>query len=144
MTEKPPLIFEAHLGMLRPANIMAEEAMQELRGRVRVEIKGGLANQRRRSLYWCVAALVAPLLNEANNLTLSEQDLHDITRKKLGLFDEVILPSGEVFQKLRSTKNTSMNEAERAMFTTQAIGLWSTWTGVDVTALRSEAERAAA
>lgn len=142
--DKAPLLFEAHLGMLRPANAAAETAMREIRGRVRCEIKGGVANQRRRGLYWSVAALVVPLLNEAHGLTLDENDLHSITRMKLRLYDEKVLPSGEVYQKLRSTSNRAMNEAERADYTTRALQLWSTWTGVEVTALREEGERFAA
>lgn len=115
--------------------------MREIKGRVRVEIKGGIANQRRRNLYWSVAELVVPLLNEAHGMTLDEDDLHDITRKKLKLYDELVLPSGEVHQKLRSTKNRSMNEADRSEYTNRALALWSTWTGVDVTTLKNEAER---
>lgn len=141
MPDKAPLYFEARLGMLRPANRVAEEAMREIRGKVRVEIKGGIANQRRRGLYYSVAGLVAPLLNEAYGMTLDEDDLHDITRKKLKLYDEIILPSGEIHQKLRSTKNSSMNEADRAEYTNRALALWSTWTGVDVTTLKNEAKR---
>ncbi len=140
MTDKAPLIFEAHLGMLRPASQKAVEAMQEVKGRVRVEIRGGRANQRRRGLYWAVCALVVPLLNERHGLTIDEDDLHDITRDKLKLYDEVILPSGEVHKKRRSTSNRAMNEADRAEFTTRALTLWSTWTGVDVNVLRSEAD----
>lgn len=140
MTDKAPLIFEAHLGMLRPASQKAVEAMQEVKGRVRVEIRGGRANQRRRGLYWAVCALVVPLLNERHGLTIDEDDLHDITRDKLRLYDEVILPSGEVHKKRRSTSNRAMNEADRAEFTTRALTLWSTWTGVDVNVLRSEAD----
>lgn len=144
MSDKAPLVFETHLGMLRPANAAAATAMQDIKGRVRVEIKGGVANQRRRGLYWSVAALVVPLLNDAHGLTLDEQDLHDITREKLRLYDEIVLPSGEVHHKLRSTSNRAMNEAERADFTTRALSIWSTWTGVDVTTLQTEAERLAA
>lgn len=144
MADRAPLLFEARLGMLKPANRAAEEAMREIKGRVRVEIKGGVANQRRRGLYWSVAALVAPLLNEAHGLTLDEQDLHDITRQKLRLCDEIILPSGEVHYRLWSTSNRAMNEADRADFTTKALALWSTWTGIDATTLRVEAERLAA
>lgn len=144
MSDKAPLLFEAHLGMLRPANRAAETAMREIRGKVRCEIKAGIANQRRRGLYWSVAALVVPLLNEQYNLTLDEDDLHDITRDKLKLVTEITLPSGEVHRKRRSTKNRSMNEAERADFTDRALNLWSTWCGVDVTTLRAEAERLAA
>jgi len=141
--DKPPLLFEVRLGMLKPANRAAEEAMREIKGRVRVEIKGGTANQRRRGLYWSVAALVAPLLNDLHGMTLDEQDLHDITRDKLRLYDEQVLPSGEVFRRRRSTGNRAMNEAERAAFTDKALSLWSAWCGVDVTTLREEAARAA-
>jgi hypothetical protein len=142
MSDKAPLYFETRLGMLKPANAAAESAMRDIKGRVRVEIKGGIANQRRRGLYWSVASLVVPLLNEAHQLTLDEQDLHDITREKLRLYDEIALPSGEVHHKLRSTSNRAMNEAERAEFTDRALHLWSTWTGVDVTTLRQEAQAA--
>jgi hypothetical protein len=142
MSDKAPLYFETHLGMLRPANAAAETALREIKGKVRCEIKGGVANQRRRGLYWSVAALVVPLLNQAHNLTLDEQDLHDITREKLRLFDEMRLPSGEVHHKLRSTSNRAMNEADRADFTDKALALWSQWTGVDVTILREEAQAA--
>jgi hypothetical protein len=141
--DKPPLVFEVRLGMLRPANRAAEEAMREIKGKVRVEIKGGTANQRRRGLYWTVAALVAPLLNDLHKLTLDEQDLHDITRDKLRLYDEQVLPSGEVYRRRRSTSNRAMNEADRAAFTDKALQLWSTWCGVDVTTLREEALNAA-
>lgn len=144
MPDESPLYFEAHLGMLRPANAKAEEALREIKGRVAVKITGGRANQRRRSLYWSVASLVVPLLNQAHGMTLDEDDLHDITRDKLRLYDEFTLPSGDIYRKRRSTKNTAMNEADRAAYTTKALELWSTWTGVDVTTLREEAEREAA
>lgn len=137
--DSPPLLFEVRLGMLKPANRAAEEAMREIKGKVRCEIKGGTANQRRRGLYWSVAALVAPLLNDLHRLTLDEQDLHDITRDKLRLYEEQRLPSGEIYRRRRSTSNRAMNEADRAEFTTRALHLWSTWTGIDVTTLRDEA-----
>jgi hypothetical protein len=139
MAESAPLYFTVRLGGLFPASAKAEEAMREIKGKVRVEIKGGTANQRRRGLYWSVAALVAPLLNQQYGLTIDEDDLHDITRDKLKLYDEVVLPSGEIHRKRRSTSNRAMNEAERAEYTDKALHLWSTWTGVEVTALREEA-----
>jgi predicted thioredoxin/glutaredoxin len=139
VTERSPLLFETRLGMLKPANAVAEAAMREIKGRVRIEIKGGVANERRRGLYWSVAALVVPLLNDQFAMTLDETDLHDITRTKLKLYDEQRLPSGEVYRKLRSTSNRAMNEAERAEYTDRALQLWSTWCGVDVTTLRAEA-----
>ena len=144
MSDKAPLIFEAHLGMLRPASSAAETAMQTIRGRVVVTIKGGVANQRRRGLYWAVAELVAPLLNEAHNLTLDSTDLHAITREKLGIGERITLPSGETYFKPASTSNRAMAEHDRADYTTKALALWSRWTGIDVTTLRDEAERLAA
>lgn len=139
MAERSPLLFEARLGGLFPANAVAEEAMREIKGKVRCQIKGGVANERRRGLYWSVAALVVPLLNEAHTLTLDETDLHTITRVKLGLCDTYKLPSGEVYHKPRSTSNRAMNEARRADYTDKALHLWSTWVGVDVTTLKAEA-----
>lgn len=144
MADKAPLVFEARLGGLFPANAASETAMREIRGRVRCEIKGGVANQRRRGLYWSVASLVVPLLNQAHGMTLDEDDLHEITKMKLGIGDWIIMPSGERYFKPRSTSNRAMNEAERAEYTTRALSLWSTWVGVDVTTLKEEAERIAA
>lgn len=140
--DRAPLLFQTRLGMLAPANRAAEEAMREIKGKVRVEIKGGIANERRRGLYWACAHLVVPLLNEAHNLTLTEQDLHDITRQKLDVGTWLQLPSGERFFRPASTSSRAMNEAERAEYTDRALQLWSTWTGVDVTTLRDEAEAA--
>lgn len=144
MPDKAPLYFQSHLGMLKPANAAAETALRAIRGRVRVEIKGGIANQRRRGLYWAVAALVVPILNERHSMTLDEQDLHDITRQKLRLGHWLVLPSGDRRFKPASTSNRAMNEADRAAFTTRALALWSAWTGVDVTTLKEEAQRDAA
>ena len=140
MGNEPPLIFEAHLGMLRPANRMAEEAMKEIRGKVSITIKGGQANQRRRSLYWACAHVVTPILNDLHNLTLTEAELHDITRDKFGMFDEMVLPSGQVLKRYHSTSNRAMTENARSEYTNRALDLWSRWIGVDVTTLRREGE----
>jgi hypothetical protein len=142
VADRAPLFFDVRLGGLFPANAAAEHAMQEIKGRVRVEITGGRANQRRRGLYRVVAALVVPLLNEQYGLTLDDDDLHDITRDKLKLFDEVALPSGEIHRKRRSTSNRAMNEADRADYTNRAFALWSTWCGVPVETLTREAQAA--
>ena len=139
--DKPPLLFTAHLGMLKPANAAAETAMQEVKGRASVKISGGRANERRRSLYWCICALVVPLLNDRYSLTLDEADLHDISRDKLKLVDEITLPSGEVHKRRKSTSARAMSEPERAEYTDRAFWLWSTWTGVPVETLRQEAEQ---
>lgn len=138
--DKAPLLFEARLGGLFPANAAAETVMRDIKGRVRIDVKAGVANQRRRSLYWSVIALCVPLLNDKNGLTLDDQDLHDILREKLRLYDEHVLPSGEVHRKLRSTSNRAMNEHDRAKFTDDALRILGTWLGVDPTTLRNEAE----
>ena len=143
MPDKHPLLFNARLGGLFPANRAAQDAMQEIKGVVRCTITGGRSNQKRRGLYWSVAALVVPLLNDLHNMTLDENDLHDITRDKLGLFDAIKLPSGEVHRKRKSTSDLAMNEAERSDYTNRALRLWSTWTGVDVTTLKGEAQESA-
>lgn len=143
MTDRAPLYFEARLGMLKPANRAAEEAMREITGTVRATLTGGKANQRRRSLYWVLVGIVTPILNDLHTMTLTEEDLHDIMRDKLGMFDEVTLPSGEVHRKRWSTSNRAMNEADRADYLNKCISIWSTWTGVDVNTLTAEAQRAA-
>lgn len=140
--DKAPLFFEVRLGMLRPANAAAETALRAIKGKVRVEIKGGVANQRRRGLYWSVAALVVPILNDLHGMTLDENDLHHITREKLGIGERIKLPSGDSYFKPASTSNRAMNEADRAAYTDKALHLWSTWIGVDVATLRDEAQAA--
>jgi hypothetical protein len=143
MSDRAPLYFTARLGMLAPANRAAEEAMKEITGTVRATLTGGKANQRRRSLYWVLVSIVTPILNDMHGMTLTDDDLHDIMRDKLGMFDEVTLPSGEVHRKRHSTSNRAMNEAVRADYLNKCISIWSTWTGVDVQTLTAEAERGA-
>ena len=143
MSDKAPMFFEARLGGLFPANRMAEESMREIKGRVRVEIKGGTANQRRRALYWVINGIVCGILNDLHNMTLTEADLHDIMRDKFGMYDVIRLPSGDEKKRFYSTSNRSMNEAARAEYLNRCLDVWSKWCGVDVTALRQEGERLA-
>lgn len=143
MTDKAPLYFTARLGMLAPANRAAEDAMKDITGTVKAVLTGGKANQRRRSLYWVLVAIVTPLLNDMHNMTLTDDDLHDIMRDKLGMYEEQALPSGEIHRKRRSTSNRSMNEADRADYLNKCIAIWSTWTGIDVNTLTAEGQRAA-
>ncbi len=139
MTDQAPLIFERKLGMLSPVNPAAREALQAIEGRCVVRITSARRNQRRRSVYWIVTGLVADLLNDAHDLTLTDDDLHDIIRTKLRMYDEVALPSGEVHRKLRSTSDKAMTEPERAEFMNRAFHVYSMWTGVEVETLRREA-----
>lgn len=141
MSDKAPLYFDTKLGGLFPANKVAENAMQSITGRVRVTITGGKANQRRRSLWWVLAGIVAPILNDLHTLTLDEDDLHDIMRDKFKMFDEIVLPSGETLKKRWSTKNAKMNEAGRIEYLNRSLEVWSKWTGVDVATLRAEGEQ---
>lgn len=143
MADRAPLYFKARLGGLFPANRAAEEAMREIDGTVRATLTGGKANQRRRSLYWVLVSLVTPILNDMHGMTLTEDDTHDIMRTKLGMFDEVTLPSGETHRKLWSTSNRAMNEADRADYLNKCIEIWGKWTGIDPLTLRDEAQRAA-
>ncbi len=142
MADTAPLIFEKKLGMLSPVNPTAREAVEGIEGRVTVKISGTRRNQRRRALYWIVVGLVADLLNDAHGMALTDNDLHDIIRRKLRYYTEHPLPSGEVFVKLRSTSDKAMTEAERAEFTTKAFHVFSLWTGVDVETLTREAKEA--
>ena len=110
MADKVPLYFKTRLGGLFPANLAAETALQDIQGTVRVTMTGGRANQRRRGLYWVLASIVTPILNDLHGLTLDESDLHDITRDKLKLWQPPItLPSGEIYRKRRSTSNRAMS-----------------------------------
>lgn len=143
MADRAPLYFTARLGMLAPANRAAEDAMKDITGTVKAVLTGGKANQRRRSLYWVLVSIVTPILNDMHGMTLTDDDLHDIMRDKLGMFDEMTLPSGEVHRKRHSTSNRAMNEAERADYLNKCIEIWSKWTGIDPTTLADEGQRAA-
>ena len=142
MADEAPLIFHARLGGLFPVNMAAKEAMKGIDGQCVVKVTRATRNQRRRSLYWCVASTVVELLNDMHSLSLSDQDLHHITRAKVGLFEPVDLPSGEVFKRLKSTSDKAMPEPERAAYTDKAFKLWSRWIGVPVETLTREAEAA--
>lgn len=143
MTDKAPLYFTARLGGLFPANRAAEEAIKEVTGTVRVTMTGGKGNQRRRGLYWVTVGLVVPILNDLHQMTLTEDDLHDIMRDKFRMFDETTLPSGEVHRKRWSTSDRAMSEPDRAEYLNKCLSVWSTWTGIDVSTLREESQRAA-
>lgn len=139
MADKAPLYFTARLGGLFPANRAAEEAIKEVNGTVRVTMTGGKGNQRRRGLYWVTVGLVVPILNDLHQMTLTEDDLHDIMRDKFRMFDETTLPSGEVHRKRWSTSDRAMSEPDRAEYLNKCLSVWSTWTGIDPQVLATEA-----
>ena len=142
MADTPPLIFARRLGGLFPVNLAAKEAVAAIEGQCAVKITRATRNQKRRSLYWVLASIVAEALNDMHGLTLTDQDLHDITRDKLGLGYDVELPSGDVLHKRKSTSDRSMPEPERTAYTTKAFNLWSRWIGVPVEVLTREAHAA--
>lgn len=142
MSNAPPLIFAKRLGGLHPVNPAAREAVQGIDGQCVVKITRANRNQRRRSLYWIVTGIVAQAMNDMHELTLTDQDMHDIIRKKLGYFTANKLPSGDIYYKLRSTSDKAMNEAERAAFTTKAFKVYSQWLGVPIETLTAEANAA--
>src|SRR3546814_685718 len=59
MADKAPLLFSPRLGGLFPANAAAQKAMQDITGKVRVEIKQTLGNMRRMALYWAILSTAA-------------------------------------------------------------------------------------
>lgn len=139
MTDTPPLIFAKRLGGLFPVNPAAHEAIKAIDGQCVVKVTRATRNQRRRSLYWIVTGIVAGVLNDMHGLTLTDEDLHKIVRKKLGYVQEIPLPSGEVYTKYRSTSDRSMTEPERAEFMNKAFAVYSQWIGVPVEDLVREA-----
>lgn len=141
MTDKPPLIFTSKLGMLAPVNAAARAAVLACKGDVTVTIKRATRNQRRRGLYWIVADIVAGIMNDLHGLDITEAELHNLTRKRLGLVTLINLPSGSVIERLHSTSDAAMQEPERAAYTTKAFALWARWTSVPVETLIAEGRK---
>lgn len=140
MPDRAPLYFTAKLGGLFPANRAAENAVAQIKGTVRAVLTGGKANQKRRGLYWKCVQLIVPIINEQHGMTLDDDDLHDIMRDKLKMYDEVTLPSGEKHRKRWSTSNRAMTEPDRAEYLNKCLAIWATWTGIQIETLRTEAQ----
>jgi hypothetical protein len=141
MADKVPLYFEKRLGGLFPACVASNDALTNVQGRVRVEIKQTRGNTRRNGLYWAVLSMCAPMLSdkiEGDALTVDM--LHKILKDRAGKYRTVTLPSGQVFKDYDSIGFAQMTEPERAEFIDWSINTLSKWLGVDVTALRQEAE----
>lgn len=141
MSDKPPLIFTAKLGMLAPVNAAARAAVAACVGDVTVQIKRATKNQRRRSLYWIVADLVAGIMNDLHSLDMTEVELHKQTLKRLGYVTYLTLPSGDRIERVQSTSDAAMQEPERAAYTTKAFATWARWTGVAVETLTAEGRK---
>ena len=140
MADEPPLLFTRRLGGLYPANQPAEDALNSITGRVRVEIKQTRGNSKRNALYWSILNLCAPLLSERiEGDPLTVKMLHKILKDRAGLVRVVTLPSGDVFKDYDSTSFAKMTEDERAKYFEWAWATLSKWLEIDVTTLKQEA-----
>jgi hypothetical protein len=142
LADSPPLFFEKRLGGLFPACPAAEQAVEAITGRVRVDIKRTAGNNKRLALYWIVLGIAAPMLDEkAPGLT--DGLLHKVLKDRAGLVRIVTLPSGEQIKDYDSISFASMTEPERAGFIDFAFKTLSGWLGVPVETLTKEARDAA-
>ncbi len=141
MADTPPLFFERRLGGLFPACPAAEKALSAVQGRVRVKITRTQGNNKRIALYWIVLGIAAPMLDEqAPGLT--DELLHNVLKDRRGLVRVVKLPSGDIVKDYASISFASMTEPERAAFIDWAFATLSSWLGVSVDELTSEASAA--
>lgn len=139
MADRAPLYFSVHLGMLKPINAAAEEAVRAIEDRVRVEIKSTRGNARRNALYWAILGIAAPMLEEkAPGLTVNL--LHRVLKDRAGLYRTIILPSKETVKDYDSISFSKMPENERAEFITWALNVVAGWLGCSVDELRREGE----
>lgn len=142
MSDTPPLYFAKHLGMFKPANQAAEEALSAVEGTVRVRITRTRGNVKRNALYWATLGIAAPMLEEkAPGLTV--ELLHKVLKDRAGLVRLVTLPSGETIKDYESISFSKMTEPERAAFITWALNTLASWLGCSVEDLRQEGEQAA-
>jgi hypothetical protein len=143
MADEPPLIFERRLGGLFPANPTAEKALAAVTGKVRVKLTRTHGNNKRIALYWIVLGIAAPMLDEqAPGLT--DKLLHNVLKDRAGLVRIVTLPSGQQVKDYDSISFAKMTEPERAEFIDFAFRTLSSWLGVSVEELTSEAKQEAA
>src|SRR3546814_3177099 len=88
--------------------------MQDITGKVRVEIKQTRGNMRRMALYWAILSTAAPILsNMIEGDPIDENMLHKILKDRRGLYRVVILPSGEVWKDYESISFHKMPANER-------------------------------
>jgi hypothetical protein len=143
MADEVPLIFERRLGGLFPANPAAEKALAAVSGKVRVKITRTQGNNKRIALYWITLGIAAPMLDEqAPGLT--DSLLHKVLKDRYGLVKVVKLPSGQEIKDYDSISFHQMTENERAAYIDWSFKTLSSWLGVSVEELTSEAREQAA
>src|SRR3546814_14796979 len=87
MADKAPLLFSPRLGGLFQANAAAQKAMQDITGKVRVEIKQTRGNMRRMALYWDILSTAAPILsNMIEGEPIDENMLQQHLKKRPGIY----------------------------------------------------------
>lgn len=141
MSDKPPLIFAPRFGALHPINSAAREAVKELVGDCRVEIKRSGANERRRGFYWVMLDVAAEALTDRTGFHFDQETLHDELKRRLGLGETFKTPSGHTVFKPASTSNRAMTEPERARWTDRCANILSHWLGCQISEFMDEARR---
>jgi len=143
--EAAPLLFAKRLGSLRPVNGSAKRALDALDdGTVTIKITKANRNQRRRAVYWIMLDVAADALTDATGTFFDADMLHDILRDKLGLVDEVTLPSGDIYLKRKSTSDRAMSEPDRAAWMDRCAKVLSHWLHVEIDQLMEETRKQAA
>ena len=137
--DTPPLFFTKVLGSLRPANPAAHDALKAITGTVKVKITKATANQRRRGMYWLTLAVAAEVLADKTGDPWDAELLHKELKIVLKLGETFTTPSGREVFKPASTADAKMSEPERARWTDRTMAVLSTWCGVPVADLLTEA-----
>ena len=141
MADSPPLLFTARFGALHPMNSAAREAVKNVTGECRVEIKRSGSNERRRGFYWVMLDVAAEALTDATNFPWDQELLHNELKRRLELGETFVTPSGSKVFKPRSTSNRAMTEPERARWTDRCANVLSHWLGCEISELMDEARR---
>lgn len=147
MAETEPLLFRHALGVLRPVNGAAEDALKAIQSdsMVRVEIKRTVGNTKRLAWYWVMLKLTLENLEDAFDGPMTTRNLHRWLKREYGLATPIrSVKTGEIIDwDYDSISFAAMPEPERAAFIDWTTETLSRRLGVDALTLREEAQRAA-
>lgn len=148
MADKEPMLFRYELGALRPVTGEADDFLRALKpGQI---VKGNFliprGNAKRLAWYWVMLKIACEQLSDAIEGKFTRKMLHNWFKRQTGLATPVISKkTGEILDyDYDSISFAKMPENERAEFIDQASDILARRLGVDVTTLRTEAERIAA
>ena len=142
MSDKPPMLCEVRFGALHQVTSTAREAIKACPpGSVRIEIKRTRANERRRGFYWTMLEVAAEALTDRTGFAFDQETLHGELKRRLGLGDTFVTPSGHTIFKPQSTSNRAMTEPERARWTDRCANVLSHWLGCEIAELMDEVRR---